>query len=229
MTVVLASPGSITWQRGSIPLSHDDLLWGARMLIGESTTAARARDAEAAAILWTMAQRLARRFDSGNRSLGTFTEMIRGRSVDQPGYSQPIAIQWSRSGWCAPGGARATDPGCSEDRIRRREAISSMSWSQIEARAPGLQKFLYDWAAGRIANPVPRAVHFAVWGSERGTTIPIQVAPRAHPSNWFGADDISARWPENYVRMGGAGSPASTVAAVVGGLLLGAGLAWAVS
>jgi hypothetical protein len=221
--------GSIVTRDGDrVPLTSSDLLWAARMLVGESTSAARARDAEAAAILWTMATRLMRRRQSGNHDLRSFTEMIRGRpGANVPGYSQPIAWQWSRTGWCAPGGRHAGEPACSEDRLRRRESVSRMQWSDIEAAAPGLKAFVHAWARGEIANPVPRAVHFAQVGHNQpaGAILP-DVSPRSRPSNWFGPDQISAQWRADYVYIianGGGGSVLPWLFGL-GALLIGVGL-----
>lgn len=134
---------------------------------------------DAAAVLWTMASRFA--FINKER-FPTFTALIRA-------YSVPI--QPDESGYLA--------------------------W-QSQPADPGFAELVDLWAQGEILNPVPRAAHFARGdlvsrrclrdtGNDRCVTV-VGRFPADRPperQNWFATTPVTEEWPDNYVRVGGAG------------------------
>jgi hypothetical protein len=205
----VGTPGLITTSDGyRYALTPTDLLWAARMIKGEG--------GNQAAVLWTMASRLAM---TRGRS---FTTLIRG-------YSQPINPDWARGGtYCGPGGRYASDEDrCGERHLAARERISSLQPDDMPAEWALVQR----WSAGLVPNPAPRAVEFAtpevvatcVLGRHGDCASVVLVAGNAYASS-----SDSDGWPSSYVRVGGAGDASSFsfvepllglgVAAVVGGV-----------
>ena len=140
--------GFISAGRRRFQLTWDDLLWSARMVYGESGVSAA--ELQASAVLWCMTSRMA---------VGrwpTFTALIQA-------YSQPINPRWARGGeFCGVGGRyHGNDRYCSETRLQRRESISNKTWDEIPEH---IQNIVYRWATAQTANPIPRAVDFAVPG-----------------------------------------------------------------
>jgi len=133
----------------------------------------------AAADLWTMASRFA--YFSKVR-YPTFTSLIRQ-------YSVPIQAD--------------------EERYR--------AWQSEPAR-PELAALVDRWARGEIPNPVPRAAHFARGDfvsrvclqrtdEDRCVTV-VGRFPADRPperQNWYTTTPTTETWPDNYVRVGGAG------------------------
>jgi len=205
--------GLITTSDGwSYRLTPEDKLWAARMLLGEG--------GDGAAVLWSMAQRLALARGS------SFTALIRN-------YSQPINPIWARSGTkCGPGGSGVGTDACDEGLLARRTVIAGTQPEDMPVKVALVER----WAAGLEPNRVPRAVHFATEEVVAGC-----LANRDCTSivgrlgNVFAATARSERWPSNYVRVGGAGeAPSSSWLGPVVGLgvallagALGAGAAWA--
>ena len=197
-------------------LTPTDLLWAARMLVGESGTNTR----DGAGVLWTMASRLAQQRGT------SFTDVIRN-------YSQPINPRWGSSGdMCGPGGRYAGQDNCSDRLLQRRAQISGLQPEDMPTQWSLVQR----WAAGQVPNPVPRAVEFAtpemvascVAGAHGDCSSLIGVI-----SNAFASSSRSDTWPANYVSVGGASDGASSVwmgLAIGGGIALAAGVvAWVVS
>lgn len=133
---------------------------------------------DAAAVLWTMASRFA--FINKER-FPTFTALIRA-------YSVPIQA----------------------DEARYR------AW-QSQPADPGFAELVDLWAQGEILNPVPRAAHFATGvqtqnclareGNDRCVTV-VGRYPADRPperQNWHSTTPVTEEWPDNYVRVGGAG------------------------
>ena len=134
---------------------------------------------DAAADLWTMASRFA--FISKVR-YPTFTSLIRQ-------YSVPIQAD--------------------EERYR--------AWQSEPAR-PELAALVDRWARGEVPNPVPRAAHFARGDfvsrvclqrtdEDRCVTV-VGRFPTDRPperQNWYTTTPTTETWPDNYVRVGGAG------------------------
>ena len=133
---------------------------------------------DAAADLWTMASRFA--FINKER-YPTFTALIRA-------YSVPIQT----------------------------DATRFLAWQSEPAR-PELAALVDRWARGEIPNPVPRAAHFATGvqtqnciareGNDRCVTV-VGRFPADRPperQNWHSTTPVTEAWPDNYVRVGGAG------------------------
>jgi hypothetical protein len=133
---------------------------------------------DAAADLWTMASRFA--FINKER-YPTFTALIRA-------YSVPIQA----------------------DEARYR------AW-QSQPADPGFAELVDLWAQGEVLNPVPRAAHFATGvqtqnclareGNDRCVTV-VGRFPADRPperQNWHSTTPVTETWPDNYVRVGGAG------------------------
>lgn len=124
--------------------SADDRIWLARMLRGESSNP---RDWDAQ--LWTIAQRFAQR---NMRYEDTITELVWN-------FSQPVNPRWERGGvFCSPGGRYASDPGCDEGRLARRDMLRRDHWTPAELREElaAVDRFL----EGRTPNPVPGSVNW---------------------------------------------------------------------
>lgn len=139
-------------------LTWDEMLWLARMLVGEP---GRGGETEWAALLWTYASRAV------FKRSRNFTNLVRL-------HSQPINPRWARDGeFCRVGGTHprrrgkspqnfnGMDP-CSPERLDRRDRISNMSWEEIPQDRRDL---LLRWARGQVPNPVPRSVDFAAFGA----------------------------------------------------------------
>lgn len=205
----------MTWARIVSPgvdyqLTTEDVVWAARMVVGEG-------DEDTEALLWAMTQRYAL------GAWSTFTELLRA-------YSQPINPLWYPSGACCqPGGAGCPTgggygtPACSERAFGRRARITHLTWEEIPLR---VRRIVLTWAEGKLPNPVPRATHFAA---------PRLVERRLSPTyqlvyqgrSWFAADRRSLGWPDDYVTMQ-PGRPVWpwVVAGVVGVAALGGLLLW---
>ncbi len=123
-------------------LTWDDLLWTARMLMGESGTEQGRK-----AVLWAQAQRLV--YFRGT----SFKNLIQN-------HSQPINPRWRRDGeYCRPGGRNAGTEACAENRLTRRDRLANTTWEQVPLP---IQDLVVNWARGKISNIVPKAVDFAV-------------------------------------------------------------------
>lgn len=184
-----ARPTITTSDGWAYELTPTDLLWAARMIKGEG--------GNSAAVLWTMASRLA---------------MMRGRSFTDliRGYSQPINPAWSRAGArCGPGGSAAGTDACAPARLDARDRISSLQPSDMPVQWDLVQR----WAAGGVPNPAPRAVEFAtpevvgtcILGHHGDCARVVLVAGNAYASS-----SSSDGWPESYVRVSGAGDAPSS-------------------
>ncbi len=131
---------------------------------------------DAAADLWTMASRFA--FINKER-YPTFTAFIRQ-------YSVPIQA----------------------------DEESYRAWQSEPAR-PELAALVDRWARGEIPNPVPRAAHFARsdqverclrrTDNDRCVTVVGRFPTDRTPQNWYTTTPTTETWPDNYVRVGGAG------------------------
>lgn len=127
-------------------LTWEDLLWAAKMLIGECGDN-NAATVEGAAVLWCMASR----WTVGSWS--TYKTLILQ-------YSQPINPRWRRDGeLCAPGGRYSGRTECRPEILDRRQALANLTWDDI---ATDIKEIVYNWATARVQNPIPKAVHFAV-------------------------------------------------------------------
>lgn len=137
--------GFIVGGRRRYQITWDDLLWAARMLVGEAGRNAGSN--EGAAVLWCMASRLVQL----NRT--SFTGLIQA-------YSQPINPKWAEDGeFCQVGGRYNGRDECSPERLERRRRYQTMAWEDIPS---DVQDLVYKWATAQVNNPIPRATHFAV-------------------------------------------------------------------
>ncbi len=163
--------------RESVPVSVDlgwrEILELNRMLIGEVVPrSVRTIDAmapneradyleeywnHAALVVWTVVNRNFH-VTGGDADRFSFLKFMRG-------FSQPINPNWRRTGmFCRRGspnfGGPARDASaCSEHLLSRRDGIYRRSWGQVPRMIRGL---VLNFAAGRLPNPDPRVVDFAV-------------------------------------------------------------------
>lgn len=119
------------YQAGSktYSLSEEDVLWLARMVVGEGGY--KVSDRKKQALLWAMLQRYM--LLEGFRSWKSLASLTRA-------FSQPINPIWDgvqnaadggKQDRCAPGGQYHGKPECSADRLRRREEMTKLSWAKI--------------------------------------------------------------------------------------------------
>lgn len=208
--------GEIVAGRTRYRIIWDDLLWSARMLVGEA--GGNAGTTEGAAVLWTMA------------SLFTIRRKSSYKQLIQE-YSQPINPKWMADGdFCRPGGVHPNfannprengernyhgdDRFCSLAQLERRANTQNKTWEEIPS---DVQDLVYKWATGQVNNPVPKAVEFAqpaiasksngiegllrrgfelVWDTlNRG---PTSIERRG---NAFYSNERSRNWNENHVKI----------------------------
>lgn len=199
--------GLITAKDGwSYQLTSTDLDWLAIELAHEGGSDA--------ATLWTMAQRLYSR-----RRLGeTMTAMIRG-------FSEPINPKFLPDGeYCRSGGRDAALPRCLPAATARRAV-----WQSSPPPA-GKRAYVESWAAGRVPNPVPRAIDFRACDADAAALVASGRAQLVLSSgNCYVARDGSQSWPADMVSVAGAG-PAGGAggigAAVAGVVALAVGAWW---
>lgn len=192
-------------------LTADDALWAARAAACE----AGGRADGTAAVLWTWASLFAK------SSYGSFGALVRA-------HSQPVNPVWRATGdACRPGGswgARAPgnyfdEPECSVEKLMRRERCRTLEWEEI---APVVRDVVTAFAAGKLPNPVPRAVDFAHTSVRAKAGLKVV---KNYGGNVFYTTEQSRAWPSNFVTMmatdgtvvGDAGGGAGPL--VVGGVL----------
>lgn len=169
-------------------LTATDLLWAARAAACE----AGGRADGTAAVLWTWASLFASssRFD-------TFAGLVRA-------HSQPVNDVWRATGQaCAQGGswgARAPsnwfgEEECSPERLARRESCRSLTWEQIH---PTVRDVVERFGAGKLPNPLPRAVDFAAKSvrPKAGLAVVKRIG-----ANVFYTTADSRAWPTGFVKM----------------------------
>lgn len=174
--------------RRDYPLSREDLEWAARMIQGEGGRSTWA------ATLWTMAQRFM--LVSPER-FPTFKSLIQA-------YSAPINPRYNP---CSEADEARLPLECSEAAQARRAQLMSGP-APVEALA-----FVERWARGEIANPVPRAAHFAYGpqvvrcqgrqGADRCLEV-VAKLPEGLPSNrqnWYATTPASSGWTSDYVKL----------------------------
>lgn len=147
-------------------LSWEDLLWAARMLLGEGASEG---GLHGKAILWCMTNRIV----LSNRAQGRKSGGAYKRLIKQ--YSQPINPKWREEAVTGDTDAEISvlndicrDPSnedvrnrCSIDQKRRRVVISTKTWNELPENVTDL---VVKWARGEVNNPVVGAVHFALNG-----------------------------------------------------------------
>lgn len=178
-------------------MTDEDIVWCARMLVGEG--------GNDAATLWTMASRLALLAKNAPGIYPTLTALVRA-------YSEPINPKFQRHGLlCKVGGHLHDAPACMPGRLARRAAICALdphiapphelaaswliSWAHVE-----------QWGSGQLANPAPRAVHFAVPSLidaeiRRGECSRVILKS----GNAYASTHQTDAWPASFVRVAGAG------------------------
>jgi hypothetical protein len=158
LTCLLAAPafcqnppayGKLVFDDGTeIQIKQDDLLWGARLINGE--TWGNVKDGDAAAMLWSIAQRI---YWRGHK------ETIASLS---PLYSQPINAKWARDGaGCKdhplkdkPAEKGVKNP-CSKEKLDKRDELRTVAWDKLSAKA---RDAVADFAACKLDNPLPGAI-----------------------------------------------------------------------
>jgi hypothetical protein len=163
-------------------IQQEDHIWLARMMAGESSDWEDRK-----AQLWTMAQRFVLR---NKRYENTLRELVIG-------FSQPVNPRWMRNGsYCQPGGRGYGKTNCSEAAFQRRERLRREKWEPHQLQQE--LQLVQEWADGRVPNNVPKSVDWHARNLTPGYT-EIGDFP-----NRFQASPASMRWPDNYVRVGGA-------------------------
>ena len=141
--------GQLVFDDGTtIPLTQNDLLWGARLINGETWGHPKGRDG--AAMLWTIAQRS---YWRGRKE--TLAKLI-------PLYSQPINEKWARDGSGCKDHPLKDEPTkkgvknpCSKEKLNMRDKLRTISWEKMskEARAAAT-----DFANCKLDNPLPGSI-----------------------------------------------------------------------
>lgn len=198
MTVAYGQParqtvhGFITWRTNVVPITEDDTLTLARMVVGSQTAGAveagQTGHSDAASCrLWTATNRFVLQRDAG----------IHWRGVGEAAraYSTALAPQWSATGWCARP-EFASRRLCEPRRLARRARISNLSWDTIGTRYGDLRGYIQTFSRGDVPPPTgcDRTVHTD--GLDRHVTVPGRV--RAG-SNWAWPDRRSRAWPDHYI------------------------------
>lgn len=141
------------------PVTDDDALWAARMLLGEAGSNAWKTN-EGYAILWTMLNRWVLTSDS-------LPYMSFGEFIQQ--YSKAINPAFLQ------GGARDVSP--EETKQERRRAVRrTLTWAQLD---PQLRKVVYDVFQGRV--PVGPYVGLVYFGAPSDPRDPDVVGPVVLP------------------------------------------------
>ena len=124
--------------RGSFSLDDEDMLWAARMIVGEGGEGAKLPVIQS--YLWAMANR----WHLFGGSWPTFTALVRA-------FSQPINPIWARDGsMCRAGGKYHGTKFCDEDKLRRRERVTRMPWDDVPIH---IRTAVRQFAAGQLAPP----------------------------------------------------------------------------
>ena len=138
--------GELVFKDGrKIRLTHTDILWAARLLDGE---VGANHPVHAAAVLWTMVQRVAFYPEHGKKGLSTFFR----------NFSQPINPRWTKEGlFCRKGGEFSSHWMCRGDRPKDRAKLQATPWKLI---SEGSRLSALRFAHGLLDNPVPGSVNF---------------------------------------------------------------------
>jgi predicted RNA-binding protein len=180
-------------------LTEEDVLWSLKMIYGESGK----NLLDAACVLWCMTNRLYVLRDAYKNK--NFSNLIRA-------YSQPINPAWYRDGRLAK--VYKDSSAASEDKFIRREQIRNM---KIEDFSNEQRKLIELWSEGKLPNPVPNAVHFAVPAVaskhkgtpgliQKGLEIVFDEKNRGSncidtKGNVFYATNETTKWPKNKITM----------------------------
>lgn len=178
-------------------MTDEDVLWCARMLVGEG--------GNDAATLWTMASRFVLLTNNRPGLYPTLTKLVRA-------YSEPINPKFQRDGvLCREGGHLHDAPACMPGRLARRTAICALDPQttpphELAARWIAAQLHVKSWTEGQTPNPAPRAVHFAVLSLieaeiRRGECSKIILKD----GNAYASTAQTDHWPASFVRVAGAG------------------------
>lgn len=197
--------GNIVGGTRRYQLTWDDLLWAARMVMGEAGSGAGG--VHGAAVLWCMASRFA-----VARGFQSYTSLIKA-------YSQPINPKWAADGdFCRVGGRNHGTSDCSSDRLERRARHQTITWEEIPET---VQSLVFRWATAQVQNPIPKAVHFAVpavvarrgggyvnrtgpdsgWDFVWDSTGRQNIDPRARNGNCFVSTNASREWNQDHVKI----------------------------
>jgi hypothetical protein len=116
-------------------LTQADLLWMARAIHGE--TSGSATEEQAAAMFWTLAQRM--------RWSPTFKQWSMAHLVQA--FSQPVNPHWTADGSKCKG--RSHEDECSPSRTRKRDKYRSLEWNEI---SPAARTIVTAFAQGKVDN-----------------------------------------------------------------------------
>ncbi len=151
-----------------------------------------------AALIWTYAQRFTqlRRARLGRLSLA--------QSIKE--HSQPLNPKWRRDGFfCRPGGQyHRSDRYCGPEVLERRDRAARLQWMDL---GEGPREAALEFVHGRLENPVPGAVDFAL-ANRQGTDTVTRFLERnpgawrvAGWQNWYLGSPTTRRWTRSTVRV----------------------------
>ncbi len=194
--------GTIVTREGArYTLTERDLVWAARMVVGEGAT-------DGPAVLWAMTQRFM--LPQVRRRFRTFSSFIRA-------YSQPINPRWTRGGeFCRPGGRFSRTRLCRPEVLDRRDRVARLRSSEIPR---SVREVVRRWSQARLPNPVPRTTDFA---SREIRARPVFVLTFAKRNLFYGLRGVTERWGPNQVVIRLGRRVASAVPAVGGFLVVAA-------
>lgn len=187
--------GKYVGPRRELVIKDSDLIWVARMLVGEGGRGIEQDEASAA--LWSMANRFL--LHRKQESWPTFVSLLKA-------FSQPINPKWDgKAGnepgndFCAPGGKWEGSKFCTPDKLRRRESISSLTWEEIPA---GVRRWVVEFQNGTLFPPDeiarldrPRISNWAAKWLKKKRDGELKTLDRVYPwgvdfgGNWFFEDD----------------------------------------
>lgn len=146
----------------SYQLTDDDMLWAARMIVGEGGE--NCSRTKAAAYLWAMINRFMF-YGKWKR----YHELLRK-------FSQPINPIWLRTGSkCKPGGPYHGRDECSEARLARRERTTNMAWENIPVT---IRYFVREFAGGILPPP-------SSWGRRRVSNWAVSTIKNKVDGKWL--------------------------------------------
>lgn len=186
--------GKYTGPRRELVIRDSDLIWVARMLVGEGGY--KLDEEEAAAALWAMANRYL--LHPKQKNWKNFTALLRA-------FSQPINPLWdgildNQSGMdkCDPSSKWYGSKHCSASSLKRRERMRTITWEEIPLR---VRNWVVEFQNGVLFPPDQlgglRKARISNWGanwlkkSRDGEVMPLpEWAPHGidFGGNWFFED-----------------------------------------
>ena len=145
--------GAVEFQGVQYPLTEEDKLWMARMVVGETGNSPSQEDG--AAVLWSVVTRW--------RTKAAFSDISLIQLMKA--FSQPINPIWASLNGS---GCQRSPSRCTPAHLARRARITNMPWSSI----PQVVRDLVEsFAQGRVSNPIPGYNNFAAAGAISGSSL----------------------------------------------------------